>query len=128
LLSGFTAYATLPASDLQRARGWYEEKLGLSPAEESPEELRYESGGARFVVFKSSGAASGHHTQLGWQVQDLDSLVTELGERGVRFEEYDLPGFKTENGIATLGEERGAWFKDSEGNLLAVGEGIGGGA
>lgn len=89
MLSGFAAYATLPAGDLQRSRSWYEERLSLSPAEEQPEELRYESGGARFIIFKSSGAASGDHTQLGWQVQDLDSLVTELRERGVRFEEYD---------------------------------------
>jgi catechol 2,3-dioxygenase-like lactoylglutathione lyase family enzyme len=124
VLSDFPAYATLPATDLQRAKSWYEEKLGLTPVAENPGELRYETGGTRFSVFASTGTASGTHTQWGWEVPDLEAIVAELRGRGVEFEEYDLPGFKTENGIADVNGERGAWFKDSEGNLLALGEGL----
>ena len=120
-----TVYATIPAQDLARARAFYEEKLGLKPAEERPEGLRYECGGSSFLLFQSSGEASGTHTQLGWNVDDLDSVVGQLRSNGVVFEEYDMPGFKTVNGIADIDGERGAWFKDSEGNLLAVGESVG---
>ena len=122
MLDTSTVYATIPAKDLARARAYYEEKLGLKPAEERPEGLRYECGGGHFLLFESSGEASGTHTQLGWDVEDLDATVDQLRRNGVVFEEYDLPGFKTVNGIADIAGERGAWFKDSEGNLMAVGE------
>jgi len=124
MLSGFPQYATLPASDIERAKRWYEEKLGLAPTEEGPEGVTYETAGTRFLLFESTGAASGAHTQVGWDVTGLESVVDQLRSRGVQFEEYDLPGFKTENGIAVIAGERGAWFKDSEGNLLAVAERI----
>jgi hypothetical protein len=83
------------------------------------------------VLFESRGAASGEHTQMAWQVDDIEAVVTELRKRGVVFEEYDLPGLKTINGIAEVSgnypssggmDERGAWFRDCEGNLLAVGQ------
>ena len=114
--------AMIPAQDLDRARAFYEEKLGLKPAEERPDGLLYKSGDGRFVLFKSSGEPSGTHTQLGWDVDDLDAAVDQLRNNGVVFEEYDMPGFKTVNGIVEIPGERGAWFKDSKGNLLAVGE------
>ncbi len=69
------------------------------------------------------GLGDAHPTRLG--LDDLDSVVEQLRNNGVVFEEYDLPGFKTVNGIADIAGERGAWFKDSEGNLLAVGERVG---
>ncbi|HJR45763.1 MAG TPA: VOC family protein [Actinomycetota bacterium] len=122
MLDGKMVYATIPAKDLQRARAFYEEKLGLKPKEERPDGLMYEGSGGGFLLFPSTGEASGTHTQLGWQVDDLDATVDEMRRNGVVFEEYDLPGFKTVNGIAEIEGERGAWFKDSEGNLLAVGE------
>jgi catechol 2,3-dioxygenase-like lactoylglutathione lyase family enzyme len=115
-------FATIPAQDLARAKSFYSEKLGLEPAEERPEGVRYQCGTGAFLLFESSGAASGDHTQLGWDVDDLAATVRELRERGVVFEEYDLPGFKTVDGIAEIAGEKGAWFKDSEGNLLALGE------
>lgn len=86
-----------------------------------------------FVLFESTGAASGKHTQIAWEVEDIEAVVAELRERGVVFEEYDLPGLKTINGICeVMGNypssggvgERGAWFRDSEGNLLGVGQPI----
>lgn len=122
MLDTATVYATIPAQDLKRARAFYEEKLGLKPKEERPDGLMYESGAGRFLLFESSGQASGTHTQLAFEVDDIGSSVEELRRNGVVFEEYDLPGFKTVDGIADIAGERGAWFKDSEGNLLAIGE------
>ena len=122
----------LPARDLDRARAFYAEKLGLEPAEERPGGLRYVfPGGGEFALFASAGGSSGSHTQLGWEVDDLEATVRELRARGVVFEEYDLPGLRTVDGIADIEGnypskggvgERGAWFRDSEGNMLGIGQ------
>lgn len=121
----------IPAQDLARARSFYSSKLGLEPVEERAGGLRYKCGTGYFTLFQSSGAASGTHTQMAWEVDDIEATVSELRQRGVAFEEYDLPGLKTINGIADvegnypskggLGE-RAAWFRDSEGNLLGIGQ------
>ena len=121
----------LPAQDLERARVFYSTKLGLDPVEERPGGLLYQCASGHFALFQSSGAASGTHTQMGWEVDDLQATVTELRGRGVVFEEYDFPGFKTVGGMAEVegnypskgGKgERAAWFRDSEGNLLGIGQ------
>jgi catechol 2,3-dioxygenase-like lactoylglutathione lyase family enzyme len=120
----------LPARDLNRARKFYSEKLGLDPIEERPGGLRYRNNNSFFVLFESAGEASGTHTQMGWEVADIEATVAALKARGVVFEEYDLPGLKTANGIAEVAGnypskgvgEKGAWFKDSEGNLLGIGQ------
>jgi catechol 2,3-dioxygenase-like lactoylglutathione lyase family enzyme len=120
----------LPAQDLARARRFYSEKLGLDPVEEREGGLRYECGGVAFAVFESAGTPSGAHTQMGWEVDDMDAAVEELRARGVVVEEYDVPGLTTVDGIAEIEGnypskgvgERGAWFYDSEGNLLGVGQ------
>jgi catechol 2,3-dioxygenase-like lactoylglutathione lyase family enzyme len=122
LLESYDVQAMIPAQDLERAKSFYADRLGLKPIEERPDGLRYRCGSGGFMLFQSTGAASGDHTQLGWDVDDLEATVEELRGRGVVFEEYDLPGFKTVNGIAEIAGEKGAWFKDSEGNLLAVGQ------
>jgi catechol 2,3-dioxygenase-like lactoylglutathione lyase family enzyme len=123
----------IPAQDLERARTFYEDKLGLVPLEERPGGLRYRCGNGFFSLFQSSGTASGDHTQMAWEVDDIVSTVEFLRSRGVRFEEYDVPGLKTVNGIAEVSGnypstraagEKGAWFRDSEGNLLALGQPI----
>src|SRR5690242_10492226 len=92
----------LPAQDLARARAFYADKLGLEPAEERPGGLRYQCAAGEFALFASAGAASGTHTQMGWEVDDLDAVVAELRGRGVVFEEYDLQGFRTVDGIADV--------------------------
>jgi catechol 2,3-dioxygenase-like lactoylglutathione lyase family enzyme len=120
MLKDATFQATIPAQDLERARRFYADKLGLTPAEESPAGLRFDGGGTRFLLFPSSGAASGAHTQMGFDVGDIEVEVAGLKARGVTFEEYDFPGLKTVGGIADVGPGRAAWFKDSEGNLLGV--------
>ena len=121
----------LPAQDLERARRFYAEKLGLEPADERPGGLLYRCTGGDFVVFASTGASPGTFTQMGFEVDDIEATVGELRARGVVFEEYDLPGLRTVGGIADIEGnypskgatgERGAWFHDSEGNLLGIGE------
>jgi catechol 2,3-dioxygenase-like lactoylglutathione lyase family enzyme len=133
LLAEAKVATRLPAQDLDRARRFYAEKLGLEPVEEREGGLRYECGGVWFALFQSSGGASGTHTQMAWEVDDLEAVLTGLRERGVVFEEYDLPGLTTVDGIAEVEGnypskgtgERGAWFRDSEGNLLAIGQPVG---
>jgi predicted enzyme related to lactoylglutathione lyase len=116
--------ATLPAQDLDRAKRWYEEKLGLRPSStDATGGLMYEvSGGTGFLVFMSSGKANGEHTQMALEVEDVPAAVQEFKGRGVKFEDYDMPGLKTEGGIGEANGVKAAWCKDSEGNLLAVGE------
>jgi catechol 2,3-dioxygenase-like lactoylglutathione lyase family enzyme len=120
----------LPAKDLNRARAFYSEKLGLEPVEQREGGLRYVCATGEFAIFISAGRPVGTHTQMGWEVEDIEATVRELRVRGVAFEEYDLPGLKTVHGIATITGnypskgigERGAWFHDSEGNLLGIGQ------
>jgi catechol 2,3-dioxygenase-like lactoylglutathione lyase family enzyme len=121
----------LPAQDLERARAFYADKLGLEPSEERPGGLLYRCAGCEFALFESAGAPSGAHTQMGWEVDDMRATVTELRRRGVVFEEYDLPGLTTVDGIAEIAGnypskggkgELGAWFRDSEGNMLGIGQ------
>jgi catechol 2,3-dioxygenase-like lactoylglutathione lyase family enzyme len=123
----------LPAQDLDRARAFYAERLGLEPVEERPGGLRYECGSGRFTLFESAGVASGSHTQMAWEVDDIDAVVGELRSRGVVFEEVDVPGLRTVEGIADVEGnypsaggvgERAAWFRDSEGNLLGIGQAV----
>ena len=116
------SFATLPAHDIQRARKFYEQKLGLTPLMVMPDGGAVYPTGANtaFSVFPSTGKASGDHTQITLRVGDVTATVSELKKSGVKFEEYDFPGFKTEDGIAGNGDDKGAWFKDSEGNLLVL--------
>ena len=120
----------LPAKDLARARRFYSDQLGLEPVEERPGGLRYRCGDSFFALFESSGAASGNHTQMALEVADIETAVATLRSRGVLFEEYDAPGLKTVNGVADIEGnypskgvgEKGAWFRDSEGNLIGLGQ------
>ena len=123
--------ARIPAQDLERAKAFYEDKLGLKPSEERPGGVRYRCGNGAFSLFASAGTASGAHTQRGWEVDDIEATVAELRARGVVFEEYHLPGLETVNGIAEVAGnypskggigEKAAWFRDSEGNLLGIGQ------
>ena len=120
MLANYPIHATLPATDLERARRFYTEKLGLTAESEAPEGVFYRSGDTRFLVFPSSGTASGANTQLSWTVDDLEAEVAALKARGVIFEVFDFPTLKTINGVARMGPVKIAWMKDSERNLLSV--------
>jgi catechol 2,3-dioxygenase-like lactoylglutathione lyase family enzyme len=131
LQSGAVA-ARLPAQDLERARRFYADKLGLEPAEERPGGLLYRCASGEFALFQSAGSPSGSHTQMAWEVDDIEAAVAQLEARGVIFEQYDLPGLRTLKGLTEIPDnypskgvgERAVWFKDSEGNLLAIGQPI----
>src|SRR3954452_21875664 len=120
----------LPAEDLDRARRFYAEKLGLEPAEERPGGLLYRCGGTEVALFESPGAASGTHTQMGWTVDDIEVTVADLRRRGLEFEQVEMPGNTVTDGIAQIPGnypsqgrgERAVWFRDLDGNVLGVGE------
>ncbi len=115
------AQTALPAQDLDRAKAFYRDKLGLQPFEEDAENVRFRVGdGTEFNVFRTMGAPSGTHTQMAFVVEDIAGEVKDLKSRGVGFEEYDFPGLKTTDSIAEAGDAKAAWFKDSEGNLLNI--------
>jgi predicted enzyme related to lactoylglutathione lyase len=114
-------YAYIPAKDLARARQFYEQKVGLTPKEETAGGVVYEfAGNTACFLYPTPNAGTSRASQAFWDVEDLEREMAELKSRGVTFEEYDLPDMKTENGIAAGGGARAAWFKDSEGNIMAL--------
>ena len=115
----------IPVADVSRARKFYEGILGLKPKEEYAGGVIYECGKDSWVfMYPSAGAGTSKASTAFWAVDDVAAEVAELKARGVVFEEYDVPGIKTVNGIATGGGAKTAWFKDSEGNILAVSQKI----
>lgn len=129
----FTAVATrLPAKDLERARRWYAEKLGLEPVEERPGGLRYRIGEGEFAVFTSSGASPGAFTQVAITVKDIHAAVALLRAGGVEPLSYDDPPLVTVDGVARVEgnypskgtAELGCWLLDSEGNLISLGQSL----
>jgi catechol 2,3-dioxygenase-like lactoylglutathione lyase family enzyme len=120
-LAGARCATRLPAQDLDRARAWYRDKLGLEPVEERPGGLLYRTEAGDFALFTSSGAPSGGHTQMGFEVPDIEATVATLRERGVAFEAdeiVDVAGNYPSKGSG----ERANWFRDSEGNMLGIGQ------
>ena len=119
-----SVHAALPASDFERAKAWYADKLGLKPAEENMGVATYDVNGTQFGLYPSQFAGTNQATAAEFRVDDVERTVSELRESGVTFEDYDLPELKTENGIATLEDQgttfKAAWFKDSEANIIAV--------
>jgi catechol 2,3-dioxygenase-like lactoylglutathione lyase family enzyme len=129
MLANACVATRLPTQDLDRARRFYAEKLGLEPTDERPGGLLYRFANGEFALYASAGTAPGTFTQMALEVDDLDAVVAELMRRGVVFEEVDLPGLQTIDGVAEVEGnyaskgskgERAAWFRDSEGNLLGL--------
>jgi catechol 2,3-dioxygenase-like lactoylglutathione lyase family enzyme len=117
------AHAVLPAADLQRAREFYHNALELDPDEVHEGMLTYHpASGSAFDIYETTNAGSAKNTQMCWVADDLNSEMARLRKRGVQFEDYDIPGMKTENGVATIEDTRTAWFRDSEGNFLCITE------
>jgi predicted enzyme related to lactoylglutathione lyase len=122
MLSESTVYGVLPATDIERAKKFYEGTLGLKladiPAE--PGYLLYSTKQGTFLVYATQAPGSAA-TALGFILEDLVAEMADLRKRGVVFEEYDLPGLKTVNGVVEMGKMgKGAWFKDTEGNILSL--------
>lgn len=120
MLGDKKTYSTLPVSDLDAARRFYEETLGLQPDMVTEGGVMYGSGGTQFFVYPSRTRAAGH-TQMSWRVSDIKSEVAALKAKGIRFEHYEIPGLPMEGDIAHSGPEVWtAWFKDPDGNLLGL--------
>lgn len=129
MLGEHAVHATIATADIGRARAFYEGTLGLAvETEDAAGGILYRSGSSRLYLYPSAYAGHAQHTLASWVVDDLDSIVAELAGKGVSFEVYDLPDLKTdERGIAELGTEKAAWFKDPDGNILSVSEEVTGG-
>jgi predicted enzyme related to lactoylglutathione lyase len=130
MLNDSKVTANIPAGDITRARDFYADKLGLTPATEVPGEvLIYRTaGGTEFQVYRTEYAGQAGHTIAQWHVADIESEVRDLKAKGVSFEVYDMPGVTWDDEIASMeGMGRAAWFKDSEGNILCIDEGTPGG-
>jgi predicted enzyme related to lactoylglutathione lyase len=121
MLQKYPMRAYIPAKDLERARRFYEGKIGLKAKDVTADGVYYEFGaGTACFLYPTAGAGTSKASQAFWDVDDLEGVVRELEERGVRFEDYDLPGMKTVNHVFEGGGAKAAWFKDSEGNIMAL--------
>lgn len=131
MLSEARVATRIPVRDLGRAREWYSAKLGLEPSEERPGGLLYRLASGEFALFESAGTSPGTFTQMAFDVDDLRTTVVALKERGVVFEDVDLPGLETTDGIAQVEGnypskggrgELAAWFRDLDGNMFGIGQ------
>jgi catechol 2,3-dioxygenase-like lactoylglutathione lyase family enzyme len=124
LLQAASTHAMVPVSDLDVAKEFYGGKLGLTSSDDRESAVRYETAAATwFLLYKSRVAGTAKSTSMRFEVEDIEVAVAELRARGIVFEEYDLPGVKTVDGIADHESgARGAWFKDPDGNILQIGQ------
>ena len=121
MLQRFPLYAYIPAKDVARARRFYEDKLGFRPKEEVAGGVAYEFGNrTACFLYPTPNAGTSKASQAFWQVDDIEREVAELKSRGIEFENYDAPGQRSPGGVITAGGARAAWFKDTEGNILAI--------
>ena len=116
------AYAIIPAKDVERARKFYEEMVGLPAGMDIGGSYIYDLKGSVIYLYETDTAGLAKHTILSLYVSDLRSAVSEMKAKGVTFEEYDTPYFKTVNSIANMDGELAAWFVDTEGNTVLIGQ------
>jgi catechol-2,3-dioxygenase len=122
MLNNSKVTANVPVSDLDRARRFYADTLGLTPADENPGGLVYTTGGGTtFFLYQTEYAGQAGHTIAQWHVNSVDDEVQELKAKGLQFEHYDMPDVKWDGDIARMeGMGSAAWFKDSEGNIMCL--------
>lgn len=121
MLQSSPMFAYIPAKDVSRARQFYEQKLGFKPKQEIAGGIVYEFGDhTACFLYPTENAGTSKASQAFWQVDDVEREVAELKARGVKFEDYDMPGEKSPSGVVTAGGAKAAWFKDSEGNIMAI--------
>ena len=123
MLKNFPVVTVLPATDIDRARKFYSEVLGLvEEKSDDPSGIVFSAGAGTKIYLYKRGPTKADHTVAGFKVEDLEAEMETLRAKGLRFEDYDMPqmGIKTVNGVATFGTMKAAWFKDSEGNILAL--------
>jgi predicted enzyme related to lactoylglutathione lyase len=120
MLSEKTVVTKLPVVDIERAKQFYKEKLELKLIHEMDEGLAFEAGNNTQLYLYKREKTKADHTVASFIVDDVETEVEHLKEKGIVFEEYDLPNIKTINGIATSGNYKSAWFKDTEGNIISI--------
>lgn len=122
MLGDFKTHTTIAVKDIDRALKWYDEKLGLKGNPVTMEKGSYFTlpSGTEFYLYQSESAGKAEHTLMSFAVTGIEEVMTQLKSRGVEFENYD---YTDDNGLAIMGEHKGAWFRDSEGNILAISEG-----
>ena len=125
MLASAPVTTMLPVKNLDRARAFYEGKLGLKPVGLKPDgKFTYDCGGATLALFPKEGGTKADHTAVSFKVADIAASIAELERAGVAFEDYDFPGLKTVGHVCVLGSEKAAWFLDTEGNILCLHEDI----
>ena len=125
VLKGTQITCMLPVKDLERARRFYSEQLGLEAVGAKPDgKYVYRCGGTELALFPKPGGTKAEHTAVSFQVKDIVAAIRALEANGVVFADYDLPGFKTVEHVCVLGSEKAAWFQDPEGNILCLHEDI----
>ena len=121
MLQDAPLYAYIPARDMARARKFYEEKVGLTPTKQTNGGVVYSFGkGTAAFLYPTPNAGTSQASQAFWSVADVDREIEALKARGVVFEDYDMPGERSPAGAITAGGAKAAWFKDSEGNIMAL--------
>jgi catechol 2,3-dioxygenase-like lactoylglutathione lyase family enzyme len=120
MLQDFPMYSYIPVTDVGRARAFYEGKLGFKPKIETAGGVVYEfGGGTACFLYPTPNAGTSKASQAFWQVTDIERVVSELKALGLSFEKYDTPDMDADN-ISTAGGAKAAWFKDPEGNIMAL--------
>ena len=121
MLGNSAAIATIAVKDIQRAKKFYEGALGLKPLDSpQPEVVNYKTGKNKILVYKSEFAGTNKSTAVTWELDDVESVVGQLKSKGVTFEHYDFPGMKLKGDVHQAGGFKAAWFKDPDGNILAL--------
>ncbi len=121
MLGDKKVFATIAVNDINNAKNFYGETLGLRQVDENPGGVGYESGGGRLFVYQSPTAGKGEATCAAWNVDNIEEEVEDLKSKGITFEHYDLPGGTREGDIHSYGSMKAAWFKDPDGNILSLG-------
>lgn len=123
MLANAPVTTMLPVIDMDRARTFYEQRLGLTPGGFRPDgKFTYDAGGSTLALFPKPEGTKAEHTAISFRVADIAASIADLEKTGVVFEDYDLPGFRTVDHVCVLGSEKAAWFKDTEGNMLCIHE------
>jgi len=120
MLDQFQPHTTIAVADIERAKTWYRDKLGLEPASEDMGGVWYDCAGGKFALFPTPFAGTAQNTVMEWSVDDVEKIVQDLKGRGVAFDTFEMEGVTWEGEIASMGGHKGVWFKDSEGNTLAI--------
>jgi catechol 2,3-dioxygenase-like lactoylglutathione lyase family enzyme len=125
MLGNTPVMTMLPVVDMGRARAFYADTLGLKSLGPNPQGNQlFSAGGATIALYQREAPTRADHTALSWEVKNIGAVIRALTDRGVVFEDYDLPGLKTVDKVCVLGAEKAAWFKDPEGNILCLHENL----